>query len=94
MADTDLLATVILVKLVTLALALVLTHLTYRSYRRSGREEIRALSVGFGAITAGIVLGGVLYQVLGYDLLVGLLAEGVLSAFGLGMIVFSLYGFE
>lgn len=94
MAQTDLIATVILVKLMALVLALVLTHLTFSAYRRSQRGEIRALTVGFGGMAAGIILGGGLYQFLGYDILVGLLVEAVFMAFGLGMIVYSLYGFE
>ena len=93
MNENNLVASVVLVKLVMLALAVVLTHLTYRSYRRSGRTEIRALSVGFAAIAIGILVAGALY-LSGSELLVGLLVEAVFSSFGLGMIVYSLYGFE
>lgn len=94
MADTQLVATVILVKLVVLALALVLTHMTFSAYRRSARSEIGALALGFGGMAVGILVGGGLYQFFGYDILVGLLVEALFTAFGLGMIVYSLYGFE
>lgn len=94
MTETDLIATVILVKLMALALALVLAHLTFSAWRRSGRTEMEALAIGFGGIALGIILGGGLYQFLGYDILVGLLVEGVFTTFGLGMIVYSLYGYN
>lgn len=94
MAETALLATVVLVKLVVLTLAVILTHLTFSSYRRSGRSEIRALTAGFGAIAGGIVLGGTVFLVAGADVLLGVLFETVFLAVGLGMIIYSLYGFE
>lgn len=94
MSETDLIATVILVKLVMLALAIVLTHLTYSSYRRSGQPEIGSLAVGFGSMTLGILLAGGLYQLLAYEILYALLIEASFTAFGLGMIVYSLYGFD
>lgn len=94
MAQNDLIASVILAKLVVLTLAVVLSHLTYRSYRTSGREEIRALTYGFGSIAVGILVGGGLYQAAGYDILVALLVEALFTALGLGFIVYSLYGFE
>lgn len=94
MAETNLIATVILVKLVMLALTLVLTHLTYSSYQQSGRDEIRLLALGFGSMTVGILLAGGVYQLLDSEILLALLVEASFTAFGLGMIVYSLYGFE
>lgn len=94
MVETDLVASVILVKLVVLVLTLVLTHLTYQSYRRSQRSDILTLSVGFGSMALGLLLAGGLYQLLSFDILLSLLVEAVFSAFGLWMIVYSLYGFE
>lgn len=94
MADTDIVATVILVKLVMLALTLVLTHLTFRAYQRTHRPELWALSIGFASMAVGILLGGGVYQFLGAELMIGLLVEAAFSALGLGMIVYSLYGFQ
>jgi len=94
MAAPTIVATVILVKLVILALALVLTHLTFTAYRRSNRSEIGVLTVGFGSVAVGILFGGSLYQFAHADIMVGLLVEALFTAFGLGMIVYSLYGFE
>lgn len=94
MAQTNLVATVILVKLVMLTLTLVLTHLTYSSYRRSGRSEIRFLAIGFGSMAVGILLAGGMYQLLASEILLALLVEAAFTALGLGMIVYSLYGFE
>lgn len=94
MADPDIVASVILVKLVMLALVLVLAHQTYRAYRRSPRPDIRALSIGFGALATGILLGGGVYQLMHFDIMIGLLVESIFSAFGFGMIVYSICGFE
>ena len=94
MAQTDVVATVILVKLVMLALALLLTHLTYRAYRRSGRRDIATLSLGFSSMTVGILLGGAVFQVLQLDILLALLVEAAFTALGLGLLAYSLYGFR
>jgi|GEM_PF-6016295 len=94
MPATQVLVSVILVKVVMLVLTLVLTHLTFRAYQLTHRPEIRTLSVGFASISVGILSGGVAYQFMNLDFTLGLLIEGLFSAFGLGMIVYSLYGFR
>lgn len=94
MPETNLIATVILIKLIMLALALILTHLTYSSYRRSGRDDLGALAIGFASMSVGVLLAGGMYQLLSYEILHALLVEAAFTAFGLGMIVYSLYGFE
>lgn len=94
MAQTDIVATVIRVKLVILALALLLTHLTYRAYRRSGRPDIGTLSLGFAGMPVGILLGGGIYLVLELDILVALLFEAGFRALGLGMVAYPIYGFR
>jgi len=94
MTETDVVASVILVKMVILALSLVLTHLTFRAYQRSRRQEIWVLSVGFGSISVGVLLGGAVYEFLHVDVMLGLLVEAVFTALGLGMVLYSLYGFR
>lgn len=94
MPETELFAFLVLVKIVTLALVLVLTHLTFRAYQLSGRPEIWSLSVGFAFMAVGVLMGGVVAQLLPFDIRVGIVVEGLFSAFGLGLVVYSLYGFR
>lgn len=83
-----------LIKLVALVLALVLTHLTYMSARNTQQADLKILTVGFGSIAVGIILGGGIYWLANFDALATLMVESVFLTIGLGMITFSLYGYE
>jgi len=52
---------------------------------------LRALSIGFGAVTLGTLLAGLLDRVLQFSIRVGLLVESVLVTVGFAVIVYSLY---
>ena len=52
---------------------------------------LRALSIGFGVVTLGTLLAGVLDQVLQFRIQVGLLVESALVTVGFAVIVYSLY---
>ncbi|WP_255151701.1 DUF7521 family protein [Halorarius halobius] len=86
---------IVLLLVVTNAVVLVLgglvTHLTYRAYRRTGGEVLGSLALGFGLLTAGFLVGGGVHQLLGADLVAGVLAQSLLTALGFGFIVYSLY---
>jgi predicted permease len=91
MEDGLLVLLVVLVNAVVLVLGGLITHLAYRVYRRSGSREFRLFTVGFALLTLGFLVGGGLHQLLGADLLVGVLTESVLTACGLAALVYSLY---
>lgn len=94
MNQTNIAVLVILVKLVVLTQTIVLAHLTFTAYRRSEEEDLLVLSVGFGSIMAGVVIGGVAYHFLGFGSLVGVLSESLFIALGLGLMILSLYGYR
>lgn len=49
-------------RLVTLALGLATTAISFRAYRETGARYLRDATVGFGIITFGVFVEGVLYQ--------------------------------
>lgn len=82
---------IIALKTLTLLLGALITYLSYRAYQRTGAPALRALSVGFGIVTLGTLLAGVLDQVLQFGIQVGLLVESALVTVGFAVIVYSLY---
>lgn len=82
---------VVLVNAIVLVLAGLITHLAYRAYRRTRSRELRLFTLGFALLTIGFLVGGGLHQLLGMDLLTGILAQSVLTALGLAALVYSLY---
>lgn len=78
-------------KTITLVLGGLITLLAYRSYNRTGSRALGALAVGFGIITFGAFLGGVVDQLLDAGFQLGLLIESGLVAAGFSVVVYSLY---
>ncbi len=92
MDQTDLTIFVILLKIVIFVQAVVLAHLTFSAYRRSGETDLVLLSIAFSSIVVGVLLEGAVTQVFGLGLLVGSLIESVFVALALGVMIYSLYG--
>ena len=82
---------IVALKTLTLLLGALITYLSYKAYRRTGAPALRALSIGFGVVTLGTLLAGVLDQVLQFRIQVGLLVESALVTVGFAVIVYSLY---
>ena len=78
-------------KTLTLVLGGLITYLAYKAYRRTRSRSLAALSLGFGIVTLGTFLAGVVDQLLAADFLTGLLIESALIALGFLIIVYSLY---
>ena len=79
-------------KTATLLLGSIITLFAYRAYRRTGVPALRALAIGFAAITLGTLLAGAV------DILIpslaredALVVESALTVIGFGVIVYSLY---
>jgi hypothetical protein len=87
----DLLAMLTVVKTLILVLGGVTTVLAYRAYRATGDRGLGLLTAGFGAVTAGAALGGLLTELLGYPFHVGALVESLLVLVGFAIITASLY---
>jgi hypothetical protein len=88
---------VVVLKTLSLVLGGLITYFAYKAYRRTGSDPLRALALGFGLVTAGALMAGVLDQVLAGP--VGpvaprdaaLLVESLLTTAGFGVILYSLY---
>lgn len=78
-------------KTLTLVLGGLITYFAFKAYRRTGERALGYLAVGFGIITFGTFLAGVVDQLLDADILTGLLIESALITAGFIVIVYSLY---
>lgn len=78
-------------KTLTLVLGATITYFAYRAYQRTGARSLRFLAVGFGVVTLGSLLAGVLDLVFGYGQSTALVLESALTALGFAVIVYSLY---
>lgn len=81
----------VLLKTVTLLLGGLITFYAFKAYRRTGSVALRALAIGFGVITLGALLAGIVDQLLPLDPSVALVVESLFTAAGFGVILYSLY---
>ncbi|MFB6189224.1 MAG: hypothetical protein ABEI57_05025 [Halapricum sp.] len=81
-------------KTLTLLLGGLITYFSYTAYRRTRSPALRALAIGFGLVTVGSILAGVVDLALGLPIEVSLLVESTLTALGFAVIVYSLYARE
>lgn len=82
---------IVALKTITLLLGGLITYLSYKAYRRTGSEPLQYLSIGFGIVTLGTFLAGIVDQVLQAGFQLGLLVESAMVALGFAIIVYSLY---
>ncbi len=68
-----------------------ITFYAYKASRRTGHPSLRLLAIGFGLITLGFALAGVIYELLSVSLLAGVLIESLLMLAGFLVIAYSLY---
>jgi len=87
---------IVMAKTLVLVLGGLITHFSYKAYRRTGMPQHRWLALGFAVITVGAIAGGVVDIVAGMyfgeDLLyTSVLLSSSMTAVGLGVILYSLY---
>jgi len=78
-------------KVVALVLGAFIVYLAYRGYRRNASKPLLYVALGFGLITAGTLLEGLLFVILGSDILEALATGTVLTAIGFVAIIYSIY---
>jgi len=78
-------------KTITPLLGALITYFSYRAYQRTGAPPLGYLSVGFGIVTVGVLLAGVIDQVFDAGFRVGQVVESALIAVGFAIIVYSLF---
>lgn len=72
-------------RLVVAGLGVAVTAISWRAYRRQGTRYLRDASIGFGVITLGVLVEGVLFQVTSLGLAEVHVVESV--AIGVGFAV-------
>ncbi|AFZ73012.1 DUF7521 family protein [Natronobacterium gregoryi] len=80
-----------IVKTLILLVGSVITFFTFKAYRRTKQRSLGLLAVGFGLITLGLVLAGLLFELLDVALITGVLLESLLMLAGFLVIAYSLY---
>jgi hypothetical protein len=78
-------ALLVTVRLLVLGLGVLITYYSLEAYRRTRTPYLRNASIGFGIITLGVFIEGVLYEIGGLDLAFVHIIESV--AIGLGFVV-------
>ncbi|AGB30164.1 hypothetical protein Natpe_0224 [Natrinema pellirubrum DSM 15624] len=79
------------VKTLVLVVGSVITYFAFKAYRRTRQPALGYLAAGFGIVTLGFVLAGMLYEVLGVALVTGVLLESLLVLIGFLVIAYSMY---
>lgn len=82
---------IVIAKTGILVLGGLITYFSYRAYQRTGARPLRLLAVGFGVVTFGSLLGGVLDQIVGIELATSVLIDSLLTLVGFVVIFYSLY---
>ena len=85
------LTAIVVLKTLTFVTGGLITFYAFRAYRRTGSPSLRALAVGFGVVTFGAIVGGVIDQISSLDPLVALAAESVFVLLGFVAILYSLF---
>ncbi|MDG5819698.1 hypothetical protein [Natronococcus sp. A-GB7] len=80
-----------IVKTLVLVVGSVITYFAFKAYRRTRQPALGYLAGGFGIVTLGFVLAGVLHELLGVSLITGVLLESLLVLAGFSVIAYSLY---
>ena len=82
---------VIALKTVTLVVGGLITYLAVKASKRTEIDGLSVLAVGFGIITFGSLLAGVVDQLLRVDSATALVVENTLTAIGFCLVAYSLY---
>lgn len=82
---------VIALKTITLLLGGLITYFALKAYRRTRSQALGALALGFGIVTIGVLLAGIVDQVLAFDRTGALVIESALTTIGFAIILYSLY---
>lgn len=82
---------VVVLKTLTLAFGGLITYFGVQAYRRTGTPALRSLALGFGIVTFGASLAGVIDYLLALDTSYALIVDSGLTTIGFAVILCSLY---
>jgi hypothetical protein len=88
---TQLFWTASIMRLIALFLGAFIVYLAYRGYRRNASKPLLYVALGFAFITAGTLLEGLMFVILGSDILTAIAIGGVLTVIGFVAILYSIY---
>ncbi len=78
-------------KIVALILGGFIVYLAYKGYKRNSSKPLLYVALGFALITAGTIAEGVLYVLLGSELLSAIAAGTAVVVLGFVVIIYSIY---
>ena len=78
-------------KVVALVLGAFIVYLAYVGYRRNDSKPLLYAGLGFALITAGTITEGILYVLLGTELLAATATGTIVTILGFIAIIFSIY---
>jgi hypothetical protein len=78
-------------KIVALVLGAFIVYLAYRGFTRNRSRPLLYVAVGFALITGGTIAEGILYVILGSELLAAIAAGTVITVLGFAAIIYSIY---
>ena len=81
-----------IVRIVTVILALLLSWLAIKGYRKNKNKGLPFISIGFGIVGAGTAAEGILFEFFNYSILTVHLVESTVIAVGLLFLVYAIYG--
>lgn len=83
-------AVLALVRTVVLGMGLSIAYLSFKAYGRTGSRYLRDASIGFAIVAFGIFLEGVLFEFVGWDLVMVHIVNSIVIAIGFGVLLYSL----
>ncbi len=78
-------------KVVALFLGAFIVYLAFKGYRRNASKPLLYAALGFALITAGTIAEGVLYVILGSELLAAIATGTTVTVLGFIAIIYSIY---
>ena len=89
--ELNLLLVLALVKTIITALGGLITYYAFKAYRRTGERSLGLLTAGFATITIGAIIAGLSFELIGVDLAVGVIIDGLFVIVGFAFIAYSLF---
>lgn len=80
-----------ILQIIIVALGSAITYLGFRAYMKHQNRGMLFMSLGFGLITGGSSIAGVLFEFLGYSLLQVEVVAALANSIGFSLLVYSIY---
>jgi len=78
-------------KIVALVLGAFIVYLAYKGYKRNSSKPLLYVALGFALITAGTIIEGILYVMIGSELLSAIATGTAVMVLGFVVIIYSIY---